>query len=135
MTALADDAFSAIQYTKENGELCTVYVAEIRLKIKNLVGKRRVLIVKPTPEVASADAGVAITLKKINSGGTTTLMTVTSTPSATLYSIEYYSNDTDFVSVDLRALAIADTIEIGHAGGKTGTGEVRVILSMIKVLR
>ena len=50
VTALADDAFSAIQYTKANGELCTGYVAEIRLKIKNLAGKRRVLIVKPTPE-------------------------------------------------------------------------------------
>ena len=50
MTALADDVFSAIQYTEANGEVCTGYVAEIRLKIKNLAGKRRVLIVKPTPE-------------------------------------------------------------------------------------
>ena len=50
VTALADDAFSAIQCTKANGELCTVYVAEIRLKIKNLAGKRRVLVVKPTSE-------------------------------------------------------------------------------------
>ena len=47
VTALADDAFSSVQYTKANGETDTVYVAEIRLKIKNLPGKRRVLIVKP----------------------------------------------------------------------------------------
>lgn len=50
VTTLKGDAFSETQYTKANGEICTVYVADMRMKIKNLPGKRRVLIVKPTPE-------------------------------------------------------------------------------------
>ena len=45
--ALEDDAFTQVKYTKANGEECTVYVADIVLKIKNL-GKRRVLVVKPS---------------------------------------------------------------------------------------
>jgi len=50
VTTLEVDAFSETQYTKANGEEHTVYVADISLKIKNLPGKRRVLIVKPTPQ-------------------------------------------------------------------------------------
>jgi hypothetical protein len=48
VTTLEKDAFSAVQYTKANGEVYTVYVADLRMKVKNLPGKRRVLIVKPT---------------------------------------------------------------------------------------
>ena len=50
VTILGEDAFSETEYTKANGEKCTVYVADIIVKIKNLPGKRRVLIVKPTPQ-------------------------------------------------------------------------------------
>jgi len=50
VTTLGGDAFSETQYTKANGEEHTVYVADISLKVKNLPGRRRVLIVKPTPE-------------------------------------------------------------------------------------
>jgi hypothetical protein len=42
------NAFCRTQYTKANGDICTVYVADLRMKVKNLPGKRRVLIVKPT---------------------------------------------------------------------------------------
>ena len=49
-TTLREDAFCERQYTKANGQGCTVYVAEMMMKIKNLPGKRRVLMVKPTPE-------------------------------------------------------------------------------------
>jgi hypothetical protein len=48
VTTLSDDAYSAVQYTKANGDICTVYVADLRMKVKNLPGKRRVVIVKPT---------------------------------------------------------------------------------------
>ncbi len=48
VTILNDDAYSKTQYTKANGDICTVYVADLRMKVKNLPGKRRVLIVKPT---------------------------------------------------------------------------------------
>jgi len=48
VTILSDDAYSETAYTKANGDICTVYVADIRMKVKNLPGKRRVLIVKPT---------------------------------------------------------------------------------------
>jgi hypothetical protein len=48
VTTLNDDAYSETQYTKANGDICTVYVADLRMKVKNLPGKRRVLIVKPT---------------------------------------------------------------------------------------
>jgi hypothetical protein len=50
VTTLREDLFSVIQYTKANGEVRTAYVADISMKIKNLPGKRRVLIVKPTLE-------------------------------------------------------------------------------------
>jgi hypothetical protein len=50
VTSKEEEAFSKIEYTKANGEECTAYVAEVKLKIKNLPGKRRVLIVKPTRE-------------------------------------------------------------------------------------
>lgn len=49
VTVLSDDAFVEKQYTKANGEVSKAYVAEMNLEIKNLSGKRRVLIVKPTP--------------------------------------------------------------------------------------
>lgn len=48
VTTLNDDAYSETQYTKANGDICTVYMADLRMKVKNLPGKRRVLIVKPT---------------------------------------------------------------------------------------
>jgi hypothetical protein len=48
--SLDDDAFPEVQYTKANGEVRKVYVADITLKVKNLPGERRVLIVKPTPQ-------------------------------------------------------------------------------------
>jgi hypothetical protein len=50
VTVLPDDAFAQIRYTKANGEVCTVYVMEINLRIKNLPDKRRIMIVKPTPQ-------------------------------------------------------------------------------------
>ncbi len=50
VTTLSDDAYSEVQYTKANGDICTVYVADLRMKVKNLPGKRRVLIVRPTPQ-------------------------------------------------------------------------------------
>jgi hypothetical protein len=50
VTTLKDDAFSMIEFTKANGEVRTAYVADMRVKVKNLPGKRRVLVVKPTPE-------------------------------------------------------------------------------------
>ena len=50
VTALKEDAFSKTQYIKANGEVRTVYVADMRIRIKNLSVKRRVLIVKPTPK-------------------------------------------------------------------------------------
>jgi hypothetical protein len=50
VTTLKEDAFSKTQYIKANGEVRTVYVADMSMKIKNLPGKRRVLIVKPTLE-------------------------------------------------------------------------------------
>jgi len=50
VTSMEEDAFSRTEYTKANGEACVAYVAEMKLKIKNLPGKRRVLIVKPTKE-------------------------------------------------------------------------------------
>jgi len=48
VTTLKADAFCKTQYTKANGDVCTVYVADINMKVKNLPGKRRVLVVKPT---------------------------------------------------------------------------------------
>lgn len=48
VTSIEEDAFIETRYTKANGEVCIAYVAEMKLKIKNLPGKRRVLIVKPT---------------------------------------------------------------------------------------
>jgi len=50
VTSIEEDAFIKTEYTKANGEGCIAYVAEMKLKIKNLPGKRRVLIVKPTKE-------------------------------------------------------------------------------------
>jgi hypothetical protein len=50
VTTLNDDAYSEVQYTKANGDICTVYVADLRMRVKNLPGMRRVLIVKPTPQ-------------------------------------------------------------------------------------
>jgi len=50
VTTLREDAFSKTEYRKANREVHTVYVADISMKIKNLPGKRRVLIVKPTLE-------------------------------------------------------------------------------------
>lgn len=50
VTVLFDDDFVQIQYTKANGEVCTVYVVDISLKIKKLQGERRILIVKPTKD-------------------------------------------------------------------------------------
>ena len=47
VTALEDDAFTQVKYIKANGEECASYVVDMVLKIKNL-GKRRVLVVKPT---------------------------------------------------------------------------------------
>jgi len=55
VTVLSDDAFLEVQYTKANGEVCTVYVADIKVKVKNLHGMRRVLIVKPTKEDKNMD--------------------------------------------------------------------------------
>jgi hypothetical protein len=55
VTVLSDDAFVQIQYTKANGEVYTVYVVDINLKIKNLPGERRVLIVTPTREEKNMD--------------------------------------------------------------------------------
>lgn len=54
-TTLGDDDFSEVEYTKANGEVRTKYVADISLKVKNLPGKRRVLIVKPTPQEKDMD--------------------------------------------------------------------------------
>jgi hypothetical protein len=54
-TTLGDDNFSLVEYTKANGEVCARYVADISLKVKNLPGKRRVLIVKPTVEEKNMD--------------------------------------------------------------------------------
>jgi hypothetical protein len=48
VTSMEEDAFSRTEYTKANGEVYIAYVAE--MKLKNLPGKRRVLIVKPTKE-------------------------------------------------------------------------------------
>ena len=48
VTTLNDDAYSETRYAKANGDICTVYVADLHMKVKNLPGKRRVLIVKPT---------------------------------------------------------------------------------------
>lgn len=53
-TTLGDEAFSDVRYTKANGEESVVYVADMTLKIKNL-GKRRVLIVKPTLQEKNID--------------------------------------------------------------------------------
>jgi len=50
VTSMEEDAFIKTEYTKANGEGCIAYVAEMKLKIKNLPGKRRILIVKPTKE-------------------------------------------------------------------------------------
>ena len=50
VTTLGEGAFSVIQYTRANGEVRTAYVADISMKIKNLPGKRRVLVVKPNPQ-------------------------------------------------------------------------------------
>jgi len=50
VTSMDNDAFIKTQYTKANGETCTTYVADMKLKIKNLPGKRRVLIKKPSRE-------------------------------------------------------------------------------------
>ncbi len=50
VTTLKEDAFSKTQYIKANGTARTVYVADMRIRIKNLPVKRRVLIVKPTPK-------------------------------------------------------------------------------------
>jgi hypothetical protein len=50
VTTLKEDAFSRTQYIKANGEVRTVYVADMSIRIKNLPVKRRVLIVKPTPK-------------------------------------------------------------------------------------
>jgi hypothetical protein len=50
VTSLENEVYSPVHYTKANGETYTVYVADISLKIKNLPGMRRVLIVKPTLE-------------------------------------------------------------------------------------
>lgn len=55
VTVLNNDTFSEIQYTKANGEVCTAYVADIRLKVKNLSHDLRVLVVKPTPEENDMD--------------------------------------------------------------------------------
>lgn len=55
VTVLSDDAFTQIQYAKANGEACLAYVADINLKIKNLPGVRRLLIVKPTREEKDID--------------------------------------------------------------------------------
>jgi hypothetical protein len=50
VTSIEEDAYSKTEYTKANGEACIAFVAEMKLKIKNLPGKRRVLIFKPTRE-------------------------------------------------------------------------------------
>lgn len=50
VTSIEEDAFSRTDYNKANGEVCIAYVAEMKLKIKNLPGKRRVLIVKSIKE-------------------------------------------------------------------------------------
>jgi len=49
VTSLEDASFPEIHYTRANGETRKAYVADITLKVKNLSGERRVLIVKPTP--------------------------------------------------------------------------------------
>lgn len=55
VTVLSDDAFVEIQYTKANGEKCLAYVVDFSLKIKNLPGIRRLLIVKPTRKEKDMD--------------------------------------------------------------------------------
>jgi len=55
VTSLEADAFLGVEYTKANGETRKVYVADMTLKIKNLAGERRVLIVKPTPQEKDMD--------------------------------------------------------------------------------
>lgn len=52
--ALEDDAFCQVSYAKANGDSYTVYVADMIIKVKNL-GKRRVLIVKPSKEEKNLD--------------------------------------------------------------------------------
>jgi hypothetical protein len=40
VTSMEEDAFIKTEYPKANGEGCIAYVAEMKLKIKNLPGKR-----------------------------------------------------------------------------------------------
>jgi hypothetical protein len=52
--ALEDDAFCEVGYTKANGDSCIVYVADMIIKVKGL-GKRRILIVKPSKSEKNLD--------------------------------------------------------------------------------
>jgi|GEM_PF-282254 len=55
VTSLEDDAFSEVDYTKVKGKKQKAYVADTTLKVKNLPGEHRVLIVKPTPQEKDMD--------------------------------------------------------------------------------
>ena len=55
VTSLENDAFPEVQYTKANGEVRRAYVTDITVKVKNLPGERRVLIVKPIPQEKDID--------------------------------------------------------------------------------
>jgi len=55
VTSLEDASFPEVEFTKANGETRKVYVADITLKVKNLAGERRVLIVKPTAQEKDMD--------------------------------------------------------------------------------
>lgn len=54
VTLLEAECFSEVKYSTASGEVRTVYVLDIFLKIKG-IGKHRVLIVKPTPDEVDMD--------------------------------------------------------------------------------
>lgn len=54
VTTLKDNAFYEISCSKVNGNSCTVFVADMIIKVKGL-GKRRILIVKPIKSKKNLD--------------------------------------------------------------------------------
>ena len=81
-------------------------------------------------QASSGDAGVAVRIGKISAGSLDDDYFHTSISEAS--KVLGYSKT--FISVDLSNTEIAagDAITVGTAGGKVGTGEVRVVLKVVE---
>lgn len=83
-------------------------------------------------EASSADAGVAINIGRISSAGVVANQYYDTTVSEASKAIGY-STMKSFTDLTNSDISLGSTITVGTAGGKVGTGEVRLILQIAEM--